>query len=294
MQFRTVTFPSSLTSGQPFANQPLEALEYTHPLLQRNKVRVIGSGDQVLLFCHGFGCSQQIWRYLTTSLATRYKLVLFDYVGSGESDLQAYEPVKYSSLDGYAQDIVDICQVLNLRDVVLVGHSIGATIAMLAAIQEPSYFSKIIMLAPSPCYTNEPGYHGGFDREDILQLLQLMDADYTSWANMFATILMGARNESSLGEELAGFFCNTDPQIAKQFATTAFLADNRAEVPLLTIPTLILQCSQDAVAPEEVGEFLHTHLPQSTLVKLQATGHCPHLSAPLETLKAMDAFLSAN
>ncbi|TGE10538.1 alpha/beta fold hydrolase [Hymenobacter fodinae] len=294
MQFRTVTFPSSLTPGQPFVNQSLEALEYTHPLLQRNKVRVIGSGEQVLLFCHGFGCSQHIWRYLTTSLATRYKLVLFDYVGSGESDLQAYEPVKYSSLEGYAQDIVDICQVLNLRDVVLVGHSIGATIAMLAAIQEPAYFAKCIMLAPSPCYTNEPGYHGGFEREDVHQLLQLMDADYSSWANMFATILMGARNESSLGEELAGFFCNTDPQIAKQFATTAFLADNRAEVPLLNIPTLILQCSQDAVAPEEVGEYLHAHLPQSTLVKLQATGHCPHLSAPLETLTAMETFLSAN
>jgi sigma-B regulation protein RsbQ len=294
MQFRTVTFPSSPTTGHSSASQSLEALEYTHPLLQRNKVRVIGNGDQVLLFCHGFGCSQQIWRYLTTSLATRYKLVLFDYVGSGESDLQAYEPVKYSSLAGYATDIVDICKVLELRNVVLVGHSVGSTIAMLAAVQEPSYFSKIIMLAPSPCYTNEPGYHGGFDREDVLQLLQLMDADYAGWANMFAAILMGSRNEASLGEELAGFFCNTDPQIAKQFATTAFLSDNRAEVSLVNIPTLILQCSQDAIAPEEVGEFLHQQLPQSTLVKLQATGHCPHLSAPLETLRAIDTYLAAS
>jgi sigma-B regulation protein RsbQ len=294
MQYRTVTFPSLPYAGQPFANQPLEAIEYTHPLLQRNKVRIVGSGEQVLLFSHGFGCSQQIWRYLTTSLATRYKLVLFDHIGSGESDLQAYEPTKYSSLEGYATDIVDICRTLDLHDVVLVGHSVGATIAMLAAIQEPSYFSKVIMLAPSPYYLNEPDYHGGFERDDIHQLLGLMDADYSGWSNMFSTILMGPKNEASLGGELAGFFCNTDPQIAKQFAATAFLADNRAEVPLLNIPTLILQCSQDAVAPEEVGEFLHEQLPQSTLVKLQATGHCPHLSAPLETLTAMDAFLSAN
>jgi sigma-B regulation protein RsbQ len=294
MQSSIIPFPSSSNSGQGASSQSLEAIEYAHPLLQRNKVRVIGNGQQVLLFCHGFGCSQHIWRYLTTSLATRYKLVLFDHVGSGESDLQAYEPTKYSSLAGYATDVLDICEILNLRDVVLVGHSVGATIAMMAAVQQPAYFSKCIMLAPSPCYTNEADYHGGFERDDVHQLLQLMDADYSGWADMFAALLMGPRNEASLGEELAGFFCNTDPLIAKQFARTSFLSDNRAEVAQLAIPTLVLQCSQDSVAPEEVGQYLVEHLPQGTLVKMQATGHCPHLSAPLETLTAIDTFLATS
>ncbi|WP_188814697.1 alpha/beta fold hydrolase [Hymenobacter cavernae] len=265
--------------------------QHKETVLQRNKVRIIGEGKPPMLLCHGFGCNQQIWGYLTTALAARYQLILFDHVGAGASDLNAYDPVKYASLEGYAQDIVEICQVLNLRQAVIVGHSVGAMIAMLAAIQAPERFAKVVMLAPSPCYINKPGYYGGFEQEDLVQLLQLMEADYNSWANMFAGLLVGPANPSSLGEELAQYFCETDSAIAKDFARVAFFADNRAEVPQLQVSTLLLQCSQDAVAPEEVGEYLMEHLHEATMVKLQATGHCPHLSAPLETLAAMEAFL---
>ncbi|OUJ73891.1 alpha/beta hydrolase [Hymenobacter crusticola] len=261
-------------------------------MLQRNNVRVIGEGKPPILLCHGFGCNQHIWHYLTTPLAARYQIILFDHVGAGESDLTAYDPVKYNSLDGYAQDIIEICQALKLQEVVIVGHSVGAMIAMLAAISGPEYFSKVVMLAPSPCYSNQPGYHGGFEPEDVQQLLQLMDADYNGWAHMFAGLLVGP-DHASLGEELATYFCETDSTIAKQFARVSFLSDNRAEVPHLQTSTLLLQCQQDAVAPEEVGAYLLEHMHKATLVQLQATGHCPHLSAPLETLAAIEAFLAA-
>jgi len=261
-------------------------------VLERNNVRVIGEGKTSILLCHGFGCNQQIWHYLATPLATRYQLILFDHVGAGESDLKAYDPAKYNSLEGYAQDIVEICQALQLREAVIVGHSVGSMIAMLAAIKAPEYFSRVIMLAPSPCYLNKPDYYGGFEQEDVQQLLQLMDADYTGWAHMFAGLLMGPA-KPSLGEELAKYFCDTDSTIAKQFARVSFLSDNRTEVPQLQTSTLLLQCQQDAVAPEEVGEYLLEHLREATLVKLQTTGHCPHLSAPLETLAAIEAFLAA-
>lgn len=259
---------------------------------QRNQVRVTGAGKPTLLFCNGFGCSQHIWRHLTTLLAARYQLVLFDHVGSGESDLAAYDPQKYGTLAGYAQDVVEVCQALDLREVVIVGHSVGASIAMLAAIQAPEHFAKVIMLAPSPCYFNQPGYYGGSSREDINQLLALMDVDYNSWANLFAGLLSGPSRPVSIGEELAGYFCNTDSTIAKQFARVSLLADNRAQVPQLRLRTLVLQCAEDTVAPLEVGAYLLLHLPNAKLINLQATGHCPHLSAPLETLAAIETFLT--
>lgn len=245
-----------------------------------------------MLLCPGFGCTQQIWRYLVPRLTQRYQVIVFDHVGAGESDLTAYEPGKYSSLSGYAQDMVEICQALALRDTVVVGHSVGAMIALLAATQAPAHFAAAIWLAPSPCYINEPGYHGGFERTDILELLDLMEADYHNWGNYFAHLLMGSGNTAFLVEELAGYFCNTDAAIAKRFARVAFLADTRAALPRLQLPTLLLACSQDAVAPQEVGAYLLHQLPQATLVQLRTTGHCPHLSAPLETLAAMEAFLA--
>jgi sigma-B regulation protein RsbQ len=261
-------------------------------VLDRNHVHVAGAGTQTLLFCNGFGCSQHIWRYVSTSLSSRYRVVLFDHVGSGESELSAYDPQKYSALAGYAQDVVEICQALDLRHVVVVGHSVGATIAMLAAIQAPEYFAKVIMIGASPCYINKPDYYGGASQEDMNQLLDLMDVDYDSWANMFAGLLIGASRRPSLGEELAGYFCSTDSTIAKRFARIALLADNRAEIPQLQLPTLLLQCSDDAVVPSEVGEYLLAHLPHATLTNLQATGHCPHLSAPLEILSIIEPFLA--
>lgn len=259
---------------------------------QRNNVQVVGTDKPVMLFSHGFGCDQTIWRFLTPILAVDYQLVLFDHVGAGLADPAAYDPQKYASLDGYAQDIVEICRALELREVVLVGHSVGATIAMLAAIQAPEHFSRLVLLAPSPCYLNEPDYAGGFDRANIEQLLASMDSDYGSWANMFAALLAGESNDPALGAELVNRFCSTDSVVAKQFARVAFLADNRADMAHLQTPSLLLQCAQDAVAPAEVGEFLVRQLPHATLVQLRTTGHCPHLSAPLETLDAMRTYLN--
>ncbi|MDF7815424.1 alpha/beta hydrolase [Hymenobacter sp. YC55] len=268
-------------------------LDLAHPILQRNKVRVIGHGKPPMLFCHGFGCDQHIWRYLTPALAARYQLVLFDHVGAGESDARAYDPQKYSTLAGYAHDVVQICQVLGLQQVTVVGHSVGAMIALLAAISAPEHFAKAVMLAPSPCYLNAPNYHGGLNLEDAHQLLALMEQDYDGWAHLFAGLLLGPANPAAMCEELAGYFCRTDSTMAKQFARVAFLSDNRPEVARMPVPTLLLQCSRDAVAPAEVGAYLLAHLPEATLITLQATGHCPHLSAPLETLAAMDPFLAA-
>jgi sigma-B regulation protein RsbQ len=274
---------------------PSAALVASSPsaILKRNNVRVFGSGEQVMMLCNGFGCSQHIWSRLTTALSMRYRLVVFDYVGSGGSDLSAYSAERYSSLMGYAQDVVEICRALDLRDVVLVGHSIGASIAMLATITAPRYFSHLVALAASPHFLNEDDYYGGFSKEDVEQLLGLMQVDHDSWANLFATLLLGTEPDALLSKELAQHFCNADSASAQQFAQIAFLSDCRAEMAYVPVPTLLVQCSQDIAAPAEVGDYLLATIPQATLVTLSTTGHCPHLSAPLETLTAMETFLAA-
>jgi sigma-B regulation protein RsbQ len=261
-----------------------------HEVLQRHSVRVIGQDKPAMLLCNGFGCTQHIWHYLTTALAVHYQVIVFDYVGSGASDMSAYTAQKYATLAGYAQDVVEICQALDLRETILVGHSVGATIAMLAAIKAPQHFAKAVLLAPSPCYINEPGYYGGFERSDLLQVLTAMEVDHQAWTTAFADMLLGPANTASLGAELANFFCDTDSPIARQFAQVTFLADNRADVGLLNTPTLIVQCTDDVAGPAEVGAYLLQHLPQGKLITLNTTGHCPHLSAPLETLAAIQAF----
>ena len=260
-------------------------------VLRRNNVRVIGEGKPPLLLCNGFGCNQQIWRYLLPALTVSHQVVLFDQVGAGESDSSAYDPAKYTTLAGYAHDVVEICQVLDLREAILVGHSSGAMIGLLAAVQAPQHFAKAVLLAASPCYANEPGYYGGFERADILEVLAAMESDYYSWAAMFADLLIGPGHASSVGDELAGYFCQADSTIARQFARIAYLSDVRAFVPQLRLPTLLVQCSDDVAVPPEVADYLLAHLPQAQLVTLAATGHCPHLSAPLETLAAIQAFL---
>lgn len=262
-----------------------------HAVLKRHNVQIIGADKPPMILCNGFGCNQHIWRHMLPALAADYQLIVFDHVGSGDSDISAYKPDKYATLNGYAQDVVEICEVLGLQQAVIVGHSVGSMIALLAASQAPTHFSKLVLVAPSPCYVNDGDYYGGFEREDVEQLLALMETDYDSWANLFAQLLMGPCNMASLSQEMAGYFCQTNTTVAKQFARVAFLADNRAEVPHLQLPTLLLQCSQDVAAPAEVGAYLHQQLPQSTLVTLQAMGHCPHLSAPLETLEAMQHYL---
>ena len=287
------TWPRPSTS--PRKSQPIDTKNLAakrEVVIWRNNVRVIGEGPQTLLFCNGFGCSQQIWRYLSTPLSKRYRVVLFDYVGTGESDPSTYDCQEYNSLDRYAQDVIEICQVLGLREVVLVGHSVGATIAMLAASQAPTYFAKCVLLTASPCYLNKPGYYGGLTLEDVNQMLALLDVDQHSWANLFAGLLVAPEHTSTLGEELVDYFCNLDKVVARHFARVAFLSDNRADVSKLKLPTLLLQCADDVVTPTEVSDFLIAHLPQATLSTLPTVGHCPHLSAPIETMAAIEAFLA--
>jgi sigma-B regulation protein RsbQ len=282
----TAVPPFLATGGVPKPEAPRP------DVLTRHSVRIIGHGKPPLLLCNGFGCNQGIWHYLTTALAVQHQVILFDYVGSGQSDLGAYDPQKYTTLAAYAQDVVDICQALDLRGATIVGHSVGATIAMLTASQAPQHFTKVVLLAPSPYYLNEPTYYGGFDRGDLLQVLATMDEDYQGWTTAFADMLMGPANTASLGEELAGFFCETDSTIAKQFARVTFLSDHRADVGRLSLPTLVVQCTDDVAGPPEVGAYLLRHLPHAQLVTLNTSGHCPHLSAPLETLAAMRTFLN--
>ena len=260
-------------------------------LLQRYNVHVQGQGEQTLLFCNGLGCSQEIWQYLTPRLSTRYQLVLFDYPGTGNAQPDAYDAHRHSTLQGYVEDVVAICQALRLERVILVGHSVGASIALLTAAKVPALVSSVVLLAPSPCYLNEPGYYGGFERVDVDQLLSLMEQDYDGWASLLASLLIGSQNPATLGEQLNSFFCQADHLITTNLARLTFYADVRPFVPTVGMPTLILQCQQDVAAPEEVGAYMSRHLPQGILVTMQATGHCPHLSAPLETLTAIEAFL---
>jgi sigma-B regulation protein RsbQ len=259
--------------------------------IQRNSVKVLGRGEKVLLFAHGYGCDQNMWRFITPAFWDDYQVVLFDHVGAGHSDLSAYSRIKYNSLKGYAADVLEICRELSLTDVIFVGHSVSAMIGILAAIEEPVRFDKLILIGPSPCYINDGDYVGGFTRQDIEGLLESLDSNYLGWSSSMAPVIMGNPERPELGEELTHSFCSTHPDIAKHFARVTFLSDNRADLPKLKTPSLILQCSEDVIAPQAVGEYLHRNLAHSQLHVLEATGHCPHMSAPEETIAAMRCFL---
>jgi sigma-B regulation protein RsbQ len=261
--------------------------------LKRNNVHVAGRGRQTLLFVNGFGCDQTIWRYILPALAEHYRLVLFDHVGAGLTDAKAYDPAKYASLHGYADDVLDICQQLDLRDVLLLGHSVGAMIGALAAIRRPDYFQRLLLLCPSACYLNEAGYYGGFERADVENMLGFMDQDFVGWADSFAPLIMGNPDRPTLSAELIHSFCQNDPAIAKRFARVTFLSDNRADLARLRTPCLLVQCAEDLIAPLEVGSYLHRAIADSKLVTLPVSGHCPHVSAPRETLAAMEAYMAA-
>ncbi|GAB3335232.1 sigma factor SigB/phosphatase RsbP regulator RsbQ [Larkinella ripae] len=261
-------------------------------VLARNHVTIRGSGHQPMIFAHGFGCSQQMWRYITPAFEENYRLILFDYVGSGSSQRTAYNPERYSNLNGYAQDLLDICSALDLNDVIFVGHSVSCMIGLLASLKAPERFSRLILIGPSPCYIDDAaGYRGGFSRTDIEELLQTMDKNYIGWANFLAPVVVNDPHQPAVTEELNESFCSTDPVIARQFAQVTFLSDNRSDLVKSTVPALILQCTQDLIAPVEVGTYVHQHLRDSQLVLLNATGHCPHMSAPQETIKAMNSYL---
>ena len=245
-----------------------------------------------MLFAHGFGCDQNMWRLVVPAFEKEYQTIVFDYVGHGQSDLAAYDREKYSSLEGFADDVLAICEELKLRDVILVGHSVSAVIGIMAAIREPSRFKCLILVGPSPCYVNEGEYVGGFTRQSVDELLDFLDTNHLGWSSAMAPVIMGNGDRPELGAELANSFCRTDPEVAKQFARVTFLSDTRADLPKLATPALILQCAQDVIAPQCVGEYVHRQLPGSRLTLLNATGHCPHLSAPDETIAAMKEFLA--
>jgi sigma-B regulation protein RsbQ len=246
-----------------------------------------------MLFAHGFGCDQNMWRFVTPAFEGDYKIVLFDYVGSGKSDLQAYSAERYGDLDGYAQDVLDVCAALGLADTIFVGHSVSGVVGMLASIREPERFARLVLIGPSPCYINDPpAYVGGFERADIVGLLDLMEKNYIGWANFLAPVVMKNDEQPELARELEESFCSTDPKIARRFAEATFLSDNRGDLARVKTPALIMQCSEDAIAPPEVGDFLARHLPQGTLRVMKATGHCPHMSHPAETIQIIKEYLS--
>jgi sigma-B regulation protein RsbQ len=245
-----------------------------------------------MLFAHGFGCDQNMWRYVAPAFEDEYRVVLFDHVGAGRSDLAAYDRRKYSSLNGYATDILELCRELELHDVIFVGHSVSAMMGILAATVEPDRFQRLVLVGPSPRYLNDVGYVGGFAPEDIDGLLESLESNYLGWSGAMAPTIMGNPDRPELGEELTNSFCRTDPAIAKHFARVTFLSDNRSDLASVDIPTLVLQTREDVIAPIEVGEYVERALPQGELVVLDATGHCPNLSAPEQTIAAIKAFLS--
>ncbi|MGN6541169.1 MAG: alpha/beta fold hydrolase [Ginsengibacter sp.] len=259
--------------------------------IHRNNVKISGNGSQPMMFAHGFGCDQQSWQFITDAFADHYKIILFDYVGAGHSDLSAFDPEKYSSLEGYAQDVLDICEDLDLRNVIFVGHSVSSMIGILAADKNPEYFEKLILIGPSPRYLNDENYFGGFERKDLESLFEFMDSNYLGWSSTMAPAIMGNPERPELGQFLTTSFCTTDPDIARSFARATFFSDNREDLEKVSKPSLTLQCSNDIIASERVGEFVRQHTPGNTLYQMKATGHCPHISAPEETIKAIKEFL---
>jgi sigma-B regulation protein RsbQ len=261
-------------------------------VLERNNVTVSGRGHRPMIFAHGFGCDQHMWRFVAPAFEDDYRIILFDHVGAGHSDLRAYSRSKYDSLQGYADDVLEICDALGVADGIFVGHSVSAMIGVLAANKEPGRFAKLVLIGPSPRYIDDHDYVGGFSREDIEGLLDSLDSNYLGWSQAMAPAIMGNSDRPELGAELTNSFCRTDPDIARHFARVTFLSDNRADLQNVHASALILQCSHDAIAPEAVGHYVHRALPQSRLVLMRATGHCPNLSAPEETIGAIRAFLN--
>jgi sigma-B regulation protein RsbQ len=260
-------------------------------VLRRNNVTVTGNGDTPMLFAHGYGCDQNMWRLITPAFLDTHRVILFDHVGAGRSDLAAYDRDKYRSLQGYAEDMLEICDELDVRHGVFVGHSVSAMIGVLAAIQQPDRFDHLVLVGPSPRYIDDGDYVGGFSRKDIDELLEFQESNYLGWSVTLAPVIMGNADRPGLAEELRNSFCRTDPEIAKQFAAVTFLSDNRADLPHARVRSLVLQCQEDAIAPMQVGAYVQRQLPDAEMVVLNATGHCPQLSAPRETIAAIRAFL---
>jgi sigma-B regulation protein RsbQ len=258
---------------------------------ERHNAKVSGAGSRAMVFAHGFGCDQNMWRLVAPAFERDFRVILFDHIGAGGSDLAAYDPARYASLDGYADDVVALCRELGVRQGVFVGHSVSAMIGVLAARRAPELFDALVLVGPSPRYIDDEGYVGGFSEAQIYELLEFLDSNHMGWSRAMAPAIMGNPDRPELAEELTNSFCRTDPEIAKRFARTTFLSDNRADLDGLATRTLVLQCAEDVIAPRAVGEYVHGKLADSRLVLLQATGHCPNLSAPEETIAAIRAFV---
>ncbi|MCW2990773.1 MAG: Carboxylesterase bioH [Solirubrobacterales bacterium] len=262
--------------------------------LLRNNVTVHGAPDAPpMLFAHGFGCDQNMWRFVWPEFAADHRVVLFDHVGAGGSDVSAFDRGRYATLDGYAADVLEICDELGLQDVIFVGHSVSAMIGVLAAAREPERFAKLVLVSPSPRYIDDEGYVGGFARLDIEELLDSLDSNYLGWSSAMAPVIMGNPERPELGDELTNSFCRADPEIASHFARVTFMSDNREDLRAVATPALVLQCSDDVIAPVEVGAFVTRELRDAEMVMLDATGHCPNLSAPEATVAAIRAFVTA-
>jgi len=263
-------------------------------ILERNNVEVTGNPDgQPIVFAHGFGCDSNMWQLVVPRFQDRFKVVVFDHVGAGGSDVAAYDEAKYASLGGYASDVIEVCDALELRDVVLVGHSVSSMIGALACIQRPELFDKLVMVGPSPRYIDGDDYVGGFTEDDIVEMLDSLESNYLGWSAAMAPVIMGNPERPELGATLTASFCRTDPQIARRFARVTFLSDNRDDLAKVMTPTLVLQCRNDVIAPMAVGEYVSRSLPDARYVVLEATGHCPNLSAPEATAAAIAEFVGA-
>jgi sigma-B regulation protein RsbQ len=259
---------------------------------EKHNIKILGKGAKTMLLAHGYGCDQVMWRFLSPAFQDEYRVVLFDYVGAGKSDLSQYSREKYGTLNGYADDVLEIIEAVEGAPVVFVGHSVSSMIGILASNKKPDYFSRLILIGPSPCYIDDGEYVGGFTRPDIEGLLQTLDANHLGWSRAMAPVIMKNEDRPELAAELAESFCRTDPSIAKHFARVTFLSDNRADLSHLSVPSLVMQCSDDNIAPQAVGEFVHRQLVGSRYVSLKATGHCPHLSAPAETIQSIKEYLA--
>jgi sigma-B regulation protein RsbQ len=262
-------------------------------VLHRNNVRITGCGQQPLVFAHGFGCDQQMWRFVAPAFEATNRVVLFDHIGCGRADLKAYDEHRHSRIDGYAADLAEILDAADLHDAVLVGHSVSAMISMLAALHCPDRVRALVLVGPSPRYLNDrPHYVGGFEREDIDGLIDMIESNMVGWASFMAPTVMGPESDPALTDELKASFCNLDPYIARRFAEVTFLADNRSDLDRVAVPTLIIQVAQDAIAPREVGEFVHSHVGGSEIAVIDGSGHCPHMTHPEQTTALIRDFLA--
>jgi len=263
-------------------------------IVEKNNVKILGQGNKTLIFAHGYGCDQNMWKRLIPFFEKDHQIILFDHVGAGNSDSSAYDRAKYSTLHGYAEDVVRLCRDLDVEQGTFVGHSVSAMIGILAAIKAPQYFSNLVLVSPNPCFVNDGEYTGGFERQALIEILTSLESNYAEWSKVMAPVIMGNNNDPELGHELAASFCRARPDIAKQFAQVTFLSDCRPDLPKLQVPSLILQCANDAIAPESVGHYLRKTLKGSEMVQMKNEGHCPHVSAPDETAHAIRGYLAAS